>query len=207
MAAFEDLLSNHYDRRVGTLARIKSRSLGADILVLSALTVLTYAQLEGGIKDISASVIRHINMRRMRLGEVAPGLLNWRNHRELGRLRALVEYDMVGRASPFEAALKRRVVVRSIDRRREMNQMGWAGVRKVYDGFGLDYRGVEPVAAQIENLVAARNEAAHHGIMPPIASAMLEGQLRDNVHAVENVLTDLTIQLLTFFSDRKHIRR
>ena len=60
MPQFEDVLSSYYDSRISTLARIKARSLGSDTVVLSALTVLAYAQLEGGVKDVSALSLIHI---------------------------------------------------------------------------------------------------------------------------------------------------
>jgi hypothetical protein len=168
--------------------------------------VLAYAQLEGGVKDASAFVIKHVNARKMSLGEVAPQLLSWRNKDDIGRLRAMVDYDMMCSASPFETALRKTVTLRSIDRRRELNQMSWTVVKQVYEGFGLDYKAVERSASKLDNLVTARNEAAHQGAMPTTARALLENQLRESATTVEDVLTDMTLQLLTFFTDRKHLR-
>jgi hypothetical protein len=207
MPQFEDVLSSYYDSRISTLARIKARSLGSDTVVLSALTVLAYAQLEGGVKDVSACAIKHVNARNMELGEIAPGLLKWRNQEELGRFRSMVDFEMIGAAAPFASVLKRRIKIKGINRRGELNQMSWAALKKVYDGFGLDRTFVERSADRIDGLVDARNEAAHHGIMPKTAAALLEGQVRENVLTVENVLTDLTLQLLTFFKSRMHIRK
>jgi len=133
------------------------RSLDADALVLSAMTVLAYAQLEGGVKEVSACV-------------------------------------------------KGRARIKAIDRRYELNQMDSTALKQVYAGFGLDPRQVERSAAQIDSLVGARNEVAHHGAMPKIASTILEGQVRENVMIVENVLTDFALQLLPFFSKRMHTR-
>jgi len=206
MPQFEDFISENYDSRISTLARIKARSLGADTLVLSALTVLAYAQLEGGVKDASACVIKHVNARNMELGEIAPKLLAWRNQDEIARFRLMVDFDMIGTTSPFAPALKRRVKVKAINRRHELNQMSWAALKRLYDGFGLDLAFVERSAARIDELVDARNEAAHHGVMPKTAAALLENQVRQNVLTVENVLTDLSLQLLTFFSNRMHRR-
>jgi hypothetical protein len=84
--------------------------------------------------------------------------------------------------------------------------MSWAALKTVYEGFGLDCKTIERFAAKIDSLVGARNEAAHHGVMPMTAANLLEGQVRDNVLVVEDVLTDLTLQLLTFFPDRLHMR-
>lgn len=207
MPQFEDIISSYYDSRISTLARIKARSLGSDTLVLSALTVLAYAQLEGGVKDVSACVIKHVNARNMELGEIAPGLLKWRNQEEIARFRSMVDFDMIGAASPFATVLKRRVKVKAINRRHELNQMSWAALKSVYDGFGLDCTFVERASTKIDGLVDARNEAAHHGVMPNTAAALLEGQVRDNVLTVENVLTDLSLQLLTFFTGRMHKRK
>lgn len=206
MAQFEDVINSCYDARTGTLARIKARSLGADTLSLSALTVLAYAQLEGGVKDISACVIKHVNARNMEMGEVAPRLLKWRNQEELARLKSAVDFDMIGTSSPFAALLKKRVRIRPINRHREFNQMSWAALKAVYDGFGLDRTTVERSAASIDDLVDARNEAAHHGSMPKTAAALLEKQVRANVLTVENVLTDLSLQLLDCFSNQMHRR-
>jgi RiboL-PSP-HEPN len=207
MPQFENVISSYLDARVSTLARIKTRSLGADTLVLSALTVLVYAQLEGGVKDISGCVIKHVNARNMELGEIAPQLLKWRNKEEIDRLKAMVDFDMIGEPSPFSTGLRRRVKVLPINRHRELNQMGSAAIKRVYEGFGLDDTFVQRSATKIDGLVGARNAAAHHGSVPMTAAVLLEGQVRENLLVVENVLFDLCIQLVTFFSNRKHLRR
>jgi hypothetical protein len=206
MPQFEDDVSGYYDSRITTLARIKVRSLGADTLVLSAMTVLAYAQLEGGVKDLSACVIKNVNRRKLEWGEITPRLLKWRNQEELVRFRSVVDFDMICATSPFEQLLKKRVQVRPINRVREFNQMNWGALRTVYEGFGLDSGSVERLAAKIDALVGSRNEAAHRGVLPMTAAALLEGQVRENVRVVEDVLTDLTIQLLTFFTNKLHMR-
>ena len=136
MAQFEDGVNSHWDLRISTLGRIKTHSFGADTLTLSAMTVLAYAQLEGGVKDLAGLVIRNVNVRNMELGEIAPKLLNWRNVVEIDSLKAMVDFDMIATPSPFAARLKRRIRVRAIDRRFELNQMGWSALKRVYDGFG-----------------------------------------------------------------------
>jgi hypothetical protein len=206
MSQFENIVNGYYDARISALARIKSRSLGADTLVLSALTVLAYAQLEGGVKEISACVIKHVNRQKLEWGEIAPRLLNWRNLEDLARFRSAVDFDMIGATSPFFPLLKRRAQIRPINRRRELNQMSWAALKTVYRGFGLDCTNIERSAANIDSLVDARNEAAHHGVMPLIANALLEHQVRENASIVEDVLTDLSLQLLAFFENRLHRR-
>lgn len=206
MSQFEHIVNGYYDARIGTLARIKSRSLGADTLVLSALTVLAYAQLEGGVKEISACVIKHVNRRKLEWGEIAPRLLKWRNQEDLARFRSAVDFDMIAATSPFSELLKRRAQVRPINRSRDLNQMSWAALKTVYKGFGLDCTSIERSAANIDSLVGARNEAAHHGVMPMTATALLEHQVRENVSIVEDVLTDLTLQLLAFFENGLHRR-
>jgi hypothetical protein len=206
MSQFEDAISSYYDSRLSTLAGIKARSLGADVLVLSALRVLAYAQLEGGVKDASACVIRHVNARKMGLGDIAPSLLKWRNIEEVDRLRALVNFEMIGLATPFGPALGRRVRINPINRRHELNQMTWAAVKKVYSGLGLDCAAIQHCASGVDDLVAARNEVAHYGSVPKAAAALVEGQVRANVATVEDVLTDLSLQLLSFFSKRLHAR-
>jgi hypothetical protein len=203
---FEATIISHHDARIGTLARIKTRSLGADTLVLSALGVLTYAQLEGGVKDLAACVIKHVNARKLALGQVSPGLLAWRNQDALGKLRSMVDFDMIGMPVPFAAALDKRVKVNAINRKRELNQMSWLSLKAVYLGFGLDYGAVKVLAAKIDELVSARNDAAHHGAMPNLASGMLESQLRENVAVVEDILTDLSARLLEYFKIGMHRR-
>lgn len=86
MATFKDRIFEYCDTRVSTLGKIKTRSLGADVLTLTALKVLVYAQLEGGIKDLASCVIRDLNNRRMPLSDINPRLLQWRNAEDI-RLR------------------------------------------------------------------------------------------------------------------------
>jgi len=188
------------------LARIKARSLGADTLVLSALAVLAYAQMEGGVKDLSACVIKHVNRRKLACGEVAPRLLDWRNQDHLTRFRSAINYDMIGAKSPFSEMLKERVQIRPINRAREFNQMSWAALKRIYEGFGLDGTTIARSAADIDSLVGFRNDAAHHGSMPTTTAAILENQVRRSVLIVEDVLTDFTLQLLTFFEKQMHKR-
>jgi hypothetical protein len=207
MPSFEDIVHHHYDVRISTLGKIKSRSLGADMLTLVALTVLAYAQLEGGVKDLASCVIRHVNYRNLQLGQITPQLLTWRNPDELNQFKSLITFENVAEARPFSKALERRTKIRSIDRRFELNQMGWASLKNVYGGFGLTLTEIERSAAEIDALVEARNQAAHYGIPPSTASSIIENQLRGYVTMVEAVLTDLSLQLLPFFSDRMHLRK
>lgn len=203
---FETEISDHYDARVGTLSSIKRRSFGADVVTLAALTVLAYAQMEGGIKDLASCTIRHLNARKMHFGEIRPSLLQWRNTRELERFRSAVNFTMVAEASPFASLLSKRARIRGINRRFDMNQMSWSTIRTVYSGFGLDYADVEVRASEIDDLVTARNDVAHHGVPPNFASSVLENQLRNNVALVEDVLVDLAIKLLPYFSTKMHLR-
>jgi HEPN superfamily RiboL-PSP-like protein len=206
MSPFESAVNAFYDARVSTLAAIKARSIDADTLVLSALTVLAYAQLEGGVKDISACVIKHVNRMKLEWGEVSPRLLKWRNQEDLARFRAAVDFDMIGAADPFAPLLKKRAQIRPISRRGELNQMTWSSLRGVYDGFGLDSKDIEQSAANIDSLVGARNDAAHRGVLPITTAKMLERQVREHVSIVENVLTDLALQLFAYFNNSLHRR-
>jgi hypothetical protein len=206
MSPFESAVNARYDTRISTLAAIKARSIDADTLVLSALTVLAYAQLEGGVKDISACVIKHVNRMKLGWGEVSPRLLQWRNHEDLARFRAAVNFDMIGAADPFASLLSRRVQIRPISRRGELNQMTWRALEAVYDGFGLDSRDIKQAAANIDSLVDARNDAAHRGVFPIATANMLERQVREHVSIVENVLTDLALQLFAYFNNGLHRR-
>lgn len=206
MPTFEESLQKSYDERLNTLARIKARSLGADGLQLTAMTVLTYAQLEGGTKDICSYTIRQINLRNLQIGELAPRLLQWRNPADLDRFKSALNFEVLAAISPFATALQRRVKIRSINRRYEFNQMSWESLKTIYRGFGLQSSSVSHHASEIDQLVEARNLAAHYGVLPSLASAMAEAQLRTNVVVVEDVLTDLTIQLLPFFANKMHLR-
>jgi len=205
---FEDEIQNLYDERVAILGRIKSRSLGGlDVLSLTALNVLTYAQMEGGIKDLAALTIRNTNARHMPLGEISPALLEWRSADELDRFKSAVNFKMVGDPNPFAAALARKVKIRGIHRHREMNQMNSVTIKKVYRGFGISSTGIESSAAAIDGLVEARNTAAHYGLPSPSASNLLELQLRDHVKTAEFVLTDFAINLIPYFSTKMHRRK
>jgi hypothetical protein len=206
MATFEGRIQDHLDARISTLGKVKLRSLGADSLTLAALNVLVYAQLEGGVKDLAACVLRDVNARGMALGTIKPGLLKWRNPDELDRFRSMLNFDMVALPSPFNPILGKRIKVRGINRKVELNQMSWKAMKQVYSGLGLDYAYIEKSKAQIDDLVDYRNIAAHHGVLPPVATAFLERQVRENVVVVENVLIDLSIQLLPFFTNRLHMR-
>jgi hypothetical protein len=206
MPTFEERIFGYCDTRVSTLGRIKARSLGADVLTLTALKVLVYAQLEGGIKDLASCVFRGINSRRMALGEINPRLLQWRNADDIYRFRSMVTFDMIGTPTPFAAELGRYLKIRGINRKREFNQMDWESVRRVYSGLGLDCRSVEKLREQITHIVEDRNNAAHHGVLPTVATTLMERQVRESADAVEHVLTDFSLQLLPFFKDNLHRR-
>ena len=206
MGAFEDSIHSKYDDRFGTLAKIKARSIGADALVLSAMNVLSYAQLEGGIKDLASYIIKEVNRRNLNLGDISPALLQWRNSEELDRYRNLLNFELIGSSDPFRPHLSRKTVVRPINRRGEFNQMNWPSLMKLYTGFRLNSTAIQGFESAVGDLVSARNTAAHHGLPPPLAATMLELQLRGYVVAVEGILTDLSLQMLTFFSNRLHLR-
>jgi hypothetical protein len=204
---FENDLQNLYDDRLRILGKIKAKSLaGLDVLTLTALSVLAYAQLEGGMKDLSARVIRDINARNMLLGEISPNILEWRCDEELDRLKSAVNFKMVGESDPFFLVLKRKVRVRGIHRQQEMNQMNSATVKRVYRGFGISSIGVETRAVAIDELVDARNSGAHYGLPGASAASLLEAQLRAHVDTAEFVLTDFTVNLITYFATGKHRR-
>ncbi len=206
MPTFEETIHSHFDARIDTLGKVKSRSIGADSLTLTALNVLIYAQLEGGVKDLTACVLRHINLRRLALGEIRPTLLKWRNPDEIERFRSALDFSMISSPSPFVNILSRHVKLKGINRRHELNQMGSAALKRIYVGLGLDYSAVSQSTAQIDELVDHRNSAAHYGILPSVATAIMEKQVRGNVMIVEKVLTDLSIQLLLYFVNRLHMR-
>lgn len=206
MGTFEERISNCYDDRILTLGKIKSRSIGADALTLTALTVLTYAQLEGGVKDLVAFTIRDFNMRKVTIAKASPYLLKWRNPEEIDRFRSFVNFEMIVDPSPFDPLLARQLRLKGINRKSEFNQMDWAALRRIYTGLGLNYSSIATAADQIDNLVAARNQAAHHGMPPNVAIPILEGQLRSQVDLVQDVLTDLGIRLLPYFSGKTHLR-
>ena len=205
MPHFEERIQSHLDDRTRTLGRIKTRSVGADSLTLTALSVLVYAQMEGGIKDLAACVLRDLNLRHLPVGEINPDLLRWRNPDEINRFKSMVDFDMIAMSSPFAPALAKRFRVSGINRRNELNQMGWDAIRRVYKGFGLDYAEIDRLRTKIDQIVEDRNEAAHHGVLPATATYM-EQQLREKVSVVENVLTDFCLQILPFFTNRLHMR-
>lgn len=204
---FEVAVNRYYDERIGTLGKILTRSLDADTLTLTALNVLTYAQLEGGVKDLAAIVVKHVNQRKLEIGQINPCLLKWRSEDELGLFRSKVSFESIASQYPFEALLKQPIRIKAIDRRYELNQMSWAALKSVYIGLGLDPSQIQLHSAQMDELVKARNQTAHHGITPSIESVLMEKQLRSNVQMVENVLTDLSLQLLSFFSGKLHLRK
>jgi hypothetical protein len=113
---------------------------------------------------------------------------------------------MIGAANPFAPLIKKRAQIRPINRRSELNQMTWSALRAVYGGFGLDPKDVEQSAANIDSLVDARNDAAHRGVMPITSAHILEQQVREHVSIVENVLTDLALQVLAYFNNNLHRR-
>jgi hypothetical protein len=206
MATFQDRIFNYCDARVSTLGKIKARSLGADLLTLTALKVLVYAQLEGGIKDLASCVLRDLNNRRMPVGDINPRLLQWRNAEDIRQFKSMVTFEMVAAPAPFAQALGKRLKVNGINRKSELNQMDWEAIRKVYDGLGLDRRSVEKLRAQITLVVEDRNDAAHYGVLPTLGPRLMEKQVRENVDVVEDVLTDFSVQLLPFFASNLHRR-
>ena len=139
MASFEEKIQNHLDDRARTLARIKTRSVGADTPTLTALSVLVYAQLEGGVKDLAACVIKDLNILRPNIGRIRPKLLVWRNPEEIDKFKARVDFDMIAAASPFASALAVPFQLKPINQRYELNQMDWKAIGKVYTGLGLDH--------------------------------------------------------------------
>lgn len=206
MPTFEEKVHGQFDIRTRTLGGIKARSLGADVLTLAALNVLVYAQLEGGIKDLAQCALHDLNSRRLPLGHLSPRLLRWRNSDQLERLKAMVDFDMVAQPSPFSSALGQRFKIRPVNRRREMNQMGWDTIRRVYRGFGLDSAEIDKLRPRITEIVVERNDAAHHGLLPAVLANRMEQRVRDNATVVENVLTDFSLKLLPFFSTNLHLR-
>jgi hypothetical protein len=207
MPPFEQRIQSHLDDRTRTLGRIKTRSVGADSLTLTALSVLVYAQLEGGMKDLAACVLKDLNLRRLPVGDIKPELLRWRNPDEINRFKSMVDFEMIAMPSPFTPALERRFRVNGINRRNELNQMGWEAIRRVYRGLGLDHAEIDKLRTKIDEIVEDRNEAAHHGILPSTAATFMEQQVREKVGVVENVLTDFCLQVLPFFTNHLHMRR
>jgi hypothetical protein len=138
--------------------------------------------------------------------EISPRLLTWRNREDLTRFKAVVDFEMIGGLSPFASLLNKRAQVRPINRRRELNQMTWSAIEAVYVGFGLNAKEIGQAAASIDSLVDARNHAAHRGVLPNATAKIIERQVREHVAVVENVLTDLALQLFTYFNNRLHRR-
>lgn len=206
MPTFEDRICNYFDTRVSTLGKIKARSLGADVLTLTALKVLVYAQLEGGIKDLASCVLRDLNNRRMLVSDINPRLLEWRNADDIGQFKSMVTFEMIAAPAPFGPALAKRLRVRGINRKSELNQMDWEAIRKVYNGLGLDHGFVEKLRARITLIVEDRNHAAHYGVLPTLGTMLMERQVRENAGIVEDVLTDFSVQLLPFFASNLHRR-
>jgi hypothetical protein len=206
MSQFDEELHAFYDARILTLAKIKTRTLGADALVLAALNVLVYAQMEGGVKELSSRTIKDVNRRKLPLGVLSPSLLRWRNSEDISRFKATVTFDTITDTAPFLTPLAHVVPVKGINRLAEFNQMNWISVSKIYKGLKLDLSQVELLKDGIDELVSTRNETAHRGKLPGVALHFLEKQTRGNVALVENVLTDLTLQLLSFFGKKLHLR-
>lgn len=170
------------------------------------MRVLVYAQLEGGVKELAAIVIRDVNARRLQVGELAPCLLRWRNRDDLTRFKAVVDFSSISLAFPFGNLPAKRVKIQPINRRREFNQMTWENLNEIFIGFGLDISAVQQCSSAIKDLVEARNDAAHHGAMPRLARELLEAQVRGDVILVEGILTDLALQFIPFFANRQHKR-
>src|SRR6202021_3089396 len=106
MAPFEERIQNHLDERGRTLARIKLRSVGADILTLTAFNALVYAQLEGGIKDLASCVLKDLNILRPHIGRIKPKLLMWRNPEQIDTFKEKVNFEMIALPSPFASVLE-----------------------------------------------------------------------------------------------------
>jgi hypothetical protein len=207
MSAFEEVIHTLYDDRIRILAQIKARSLGADRLTLMALGVLVYAQLEGGIKGVASVAIRHINARNIEIGRLAPKLLEWRNPDDLARFKTAVYFEIIASPSPFEELLLRQTKVRPIDIRYELNQMSWNTLKMVYGGFSITTDDINKYAVEVDDLVNARNDAAHSGLPNNESSTTLEGQLRGKVTVVEAILTDFGLQMLSLFENNLHLRK
>lgn len=206
MATFEDRICGYCDTRVSTLGKIKARSLGADLLTLTALKVLVYAQLEGGVKDLASCVLRDLNNRHISVGDINPGLLKWRNAEDIRQFQSMVTFEMIAAPSPFGKALTRPLKVRAINRKSELNQMDWEAIRRIYQGLGLDHGSVQKWRGQITQIVEDRNDAAHYGVLPSLGATLMESQVRVNAGIVEDVLTDFSVQLLPFFANGLHKR-
>ena len=206
MPSFEERLENLLDDRARTLARIKARSVGADSLTLTALSVLVYAQLEGGIKDLASCVLKDLNLLRPRIGTIKPKLLTWRNPEHIETFKKKVDFEMIAMPSPFASTLAVPFQLKPINRRYEMNQMDWRAIGAVYTGLGLNHTEIDKLRAKIDEIVEDRNQAAHHGVLPATVASDVEREVRKKVDVVENVLVDFCLQLLPFFTNRMHLR-
>ena len=206
MPTFEERLQSHLDARTDTLGKIKARSVDADMLTLTALNVLVYAQLEGGIKDLASCVLRDINYRRPPLGDIRPAIIRWRNPDEIERFKSTISFEMIANHEPFANLLQRRFTLRGINRKSELNQMGWDAIKRVYIGLGLDYSSIQKSRTRIDEIVIDRNQAAHHGILPQTALDIMAQHLRENADAVESILFDFCLQLIPFFTSGLHLR-
>ena len=202
MGFYEDRILQLCDDRIRTLARIRIRSFGADVLSLTAMRVMVYSQLEGGVKELVSFVIRQINSYPLQLGEISPALLKWRNSQDINSFRAAVNFDNIASSFPFGNLPAKRVKVRPINRISEFNQMNSQNLTVIYDGLRLNKGVLTTKKSNVDDLVSARNDAAHHGVMPTTAKNFLEAQLRDDATMVEKMLEDLALQFLTFFSSQ-----
>ena len=203
---FPEEIQGLLDSRVETLGRIKVRSLGADSLTLTALNVLVYAQLEGGVKDLSARLVRRLNAYNLTFANINPKLLEWRNGKELERFRKTISFSNISSANPFAPLLAEKAKVRPINRRFEFNQMHWEELTSIYSGLGLTVAQIARSRQDISALVEMRNDAAHHGVPSKMAAKLLGELVRQHALAVGTVLTDFSLQLLVFFENKLHRR-
>src|SRR5262249_47678823 len=125
---------------------------------------------------------------------------------DIRKFKSMVTFKMIAEASPFSTELAKSSRLRGVNRKREMNQMDWGAIKGTYIGLGLDYSAIETLRAKVDQLVADRNDAAHYGVLPTSGILFLEQQVRDSAAVVENVLTDLSLRLLSFFQDGLHRR-
>jgi len=161
MSPYEQAVHKLYDDRTSTLAGIKARSVDANVLTLTALRVLVYAQLEGGIKEQVALLIRQVNAYKLQLGATSPSLLKWRNNDDLSRFRNAVSFDNFALSFPFGNLAGKRVRITPLNRIREFNQMNSESLAEIYTGLGFDKAAIQPSASAVNDLVGARNDAAH----------------------------------------------
>jgi len=206
MNPYERAVHAAYDERISTLGKIKARSLDANILMLAALRVLIYAQLEGGIKEQVSLLIRQINAYKLQLGDTSPSILKWRNKRDLSRFKAAISFENISLSFPFGNLTAQRTKITPINRLKEFNQMNSENLAEIYTGLGFNKSIIQQTGSSINDLVGARNDVAHHGVMPKIGKNLLEAQVRGDAAIVETVLTDMTLQNLTFFANGLHRR-